>query len=385
MPRRAFAAASFAAFTAFSAVSLRAAPASAVEGWSSDALIPSERGSRWFYAESLDLRGHGRMALGAVGSYSFRSVAIRDCDGNVVASPVRNQTVLHTGASFIFHDTIRLAFDVPLQLAADGRAATIDGVRYAPASDETAVGDVRLAGDVRLFGRHREGWSAALGLQLFVPSGSPASFTGDGEPHVRPRFMLAYDKEIVLLAFTGGMHLRGRDESYAGGHIGSEAFAAIAGGVMLAHRRISIGPELFATTVVSAGEAFGARTTPVEALLSSRIEVLTKIRLGVGAGGGLTHAYGAPVFRGLLSLEWTPDDPLPPPPKVDKNAPPDRDGDGVPDADDACGFIPGDRSPFPARNGCPAAQPVEPAPASPDALPAPDAPDAPPASPEGTR
>src|SRR3954469_2408121 len=96
-------------------------------GGSSDAFIPSERGSRWFYAESLDLRGHGRMALGAVGSYSYRSVAIRDADGNVIASPVRNQAVLHTGASFIFHDTIRLAFDVPLQLAADGHAATIDG------------------------------------------------------------------------------------------------------------------------------------------------------------------------------------------------------------------------------------------------------------------
>jgi len=101
MPRRAFAAALFAtlaAVAAFAGVSLRATPASAADGWSSDALIPSERGSRWFYAESLDLRGHGRMALGAVGSYSYRSVAIRDGDGNVIASPVRNQAVLHTGA-----------------------------------------------------------------------------------------------------------------------------------------------------------------------------------------------------------------------------------------------------------------------------------------------
>lgn len=352
-----------AALLGASLVSLAAGRASAADGWSSDAMVPSERGSRWFFAESLDLRGHGRMALGAVGTYSYRSVAIRNADGNVVASPVRNQAVLHTGASFIFHDTVRLSFDVPLQLVGDGHAAVLDGVRYAPASDEVAVGDVRLAADVRLFGRHREGLSAALGLQLFVPSGSPASFTGDGEPHARPRFMIAYDKEVVLLALTSGVHLRGRDESYAGGHIGTEAFVALAGGVMVARRRISLGPELLATTVVSAGSAFGARTTPVEALLSARWEVLTKVRLGTGIGGGLTHAYGAPLFRALLSLEWTPDDPQPPPPKVDKDAPPDRDGDGVPDAEDACGFVPGEKSAFPDRNGCPPAPALAPAPA----------------------
>jgi OOP family OmpA-OmpF porin len=345
-----------------SLVSLAPGRASAADGWSSDALIPSERGSRWFFAESLDLRGHGRMALGAVGTYSYRSVAIRDAAGNVVASPVRNQAVLHTGASFIFLDRVRLSFDVPLQLVADGHAAVLDGVRYAPAADEAAVGDVRLATDVRLFGRHREGLTSAVGVQLFVPSGSPASFTGDGEPHVRPRFMIAYDKEVILLALTTGVHLRGRDESYAGGHIGSEMFAGVAGGVMLAHRRISIGPELLATTVMSAGSAFGARTTPVEALLGGRWEVVTKVRLGMGIGGGLTHAYGAPLFRALLSLEWTPDDPQPPPPKVDKVAPPDRDGDGVPDVDDACGFIPGEKSAFPERNGCPPPAPVEEAP-----------------------
>ncbi|MDB4939164.1 MAG: Outer rane lipoprotein omp16 precursor [Labilithrix sp.] len=328
--------------------------AAADDGWAADAFVPAERGSRWFYVESLDLRGHGRMALGAMGTYAYRPVAVRDDRGRVIASPVRNQAVLHTGASFVFRDRIRLGFDVPLQIVADGRAAVVDGVTYAPAADETAVGDVRLACDVRLFGRHAEGLTGAIGLQLFVPSGSPASFTGDGEPHVRPRFMLAYERTSIALAATTGVHLRGRDEPWAGGQIGSEVFVGIAGGVLLAHKRISIGPELVATTVVSAGSAFQTKTTPVEALLSTRWEVLPKIRVGIGAGVGLTHAYGAPVARGLFALEWVPDDPQPPPPPASEKAtPPDRDGDGVPDADDACGFVPGERSEFPERNGCP--------------------------------
>jgi hypothetical protein len=348
-----------AAVVAASAIAaLRAGSAAAEDGWSADALIPAERGSRWFYVESLDLRGHGRMALGAVGTYSYRSVAVRDDGGRVIASPVRNQAVLHTGASFVFRDQIRLGFDVPLQIVADGNTAVVGGARHAPAADEAAVGDVRLAADVRLFGRHAEGLTGALGLQLFVPAGAPASFTGDGEPHVRPRLMVAYESPSLALAAIGGVHLRGRDEAWAGGHIGSEVFVGVAGGVLLAHKRISIGPELVATTVVSAGSAFETRTTPIEALLGTRWEVLPKVRAALGGGLGITHAYGAPVFRALFALEWVPDDPLPPPSPPDKVAPPDRDGDGVPDADDACGFVPGVKSAFPERNGCPAAEVV---------------------------
>ena len=36
--------------------------------------------------------------------------------------------------------------------------------------------------------------------------------------------------------------------------------------------------------------------------------------------------------------------------------PPDRDGDGIPDAEDACPDLPGPRDPNPKINGCPVAR-----------------------------
>lgn len=352
----------FAALSASLVVGTAAAQETA-RGWAADAFVPSERGSRWFHGESLDLRGHGRMALGAVGSYAYRPVAIRDGEGDVIGSPVRNHALLHTGAAFVFADRIRLGFDVPLQLVGDGDPVTIGDVRYSPASDESAVGDVRLTGDVRLFGRYLEGFTGAVGAQLFVPAGSPSSFTGDGDPHLRPRLMFAYESGSVALSAMGGAHIRGRDQPWAGGRVGSEVFVGVSGGAVLANGRIVIGPELLATTVVSGDAALHTRTTPVEVLLGTRWELLPKIRFGAGVGAGLTQAYGAPVARALLSIEWVPDDPRPPPPAPSESPnPSDRDGDGVPDPDDACGFVPGERSEFPERNGCPPPATAEPAP-----------------------
>lgn len=344
-------------------------------GWAADAFVPSERGSRWFTAESLDLRGHGRMALGVVASYGYRPVALRGDDDEVRTSIIRNQVRLHTGAAFMFRDRIRLGFDVPLQIVADGNEATVGGVRYQPAFDEAAVGDVRLTADVRLFGRHRDGLTAAVGAQLFVPSGSPASYTGDGEPHARPRAMLAYELGAIAFAATLGAHLRGRNDAWADGRIGSEVFASAAGGVLLARGRVLIGPEIQAHTVVSDGQMFRERTTPVELLAGTRWEVLPHIRVAAAIGGALTAAFGAPQLRGLFAFEWVPGSP-PPPEATEAEA--DRDGDGVPDALDACGFVPGVRSPFPERNGCPEGVMPELTAPEEDGEPPPDAPGAPP-------
>jgi outer membrane protein OmpA-like peptidoglycan-associated protein len=88
-------------------------------------------------------------------------------------------------------------------------------------------------------------------------------------------------------------------------------------------------------------------------LLGARYAVTDELRIGLGAGLGLTRGYGAAVARGLLGIEWVPGDAKAEAEKADKGKSVDRDGDGVPDADDACGFLPGPGSSDPARNGCP--------------------------------
>ena len=342
-----------------SALGPKLAEAQEQRGYASNLSNPSERGSNWFMVDSLDLRGNGRLALGLVNDYSYRSLETYHADGSINGSLVRNQYVAHLGAAMVLADRVRIGLSVPLQLFGDGRTRVIGGVLHR-GNDDVAVGDVRASADVRLFGKYGEVATMALGAEVFLPSGSPSSYNGDGKPRFLPRALFAGEAGPIAYAARLGFMVRGRDEDFINGRIGSELVYSASVGTWLANHRVLVGPELYGTTVVADGRAFDKRTTPIELLLGTHIDVGANLRVGAAAGTALAPGYGAAVARGLLSLEWVPGDAKPdaPPPP-----PPDRDGDGVPDADDACAWAAGPTSADPAQNGCP--PPVTPAPCPP--------------------
>ncbi|MBX3232986.1 MAG: OmpA family protein [Labilithrix sp.] len=332
---------------------LAATPAIAQEqpGYASNHFNPSERGSRWFALDSLDLKGDGRLALGLVNDYSYRSVAGYEPDGDVAGSVVRNQYYAHLGAAVNLADRFRLALNVPLQVFADGHTATIGGRVHRPARD-VAVGDIRFSGDVRIFGEHNDAATLALGAEFYFPSGSESAYTGDGKPRFSPRVLFAGRTSAIAYAARAGFQFRGRDEAWGDGYIGNNVFYGASVGALLADDKLVVGPELFGSTVVVNDRAFEKRTTPLELLLGVHYEVGENIRLGAGVGTALVRGYGAPVARGLLSLEWVPGNAKPDAPAKPTD---DRDGDGIPDCEDACGFTPGNKTDDPNTNGCPPA------------------------------
>ncbi len=331
---------------AFAAVLAVAPKASAQEqpGYAANHIDLSERGSRWFVLDSVDIQGNGRVALGIVNDYSYRSVVRYNGDGNAANSIVRNQYVLNLGGSVVVGDRVRIGVGVPLQLFADGRTTVINGVVHRPAED-VAVGDVRLSVDGRILGSPGDAASLAVGAALFAPSGTPSAYTGDGKPRIEPRLAFAGRTSSFAYAAKLGVMFRARDEAWGDGRIGHALTGGLAAGVLLADGKLLVGPEIFGSTGLSGGE----RVTPLEALLGAHLDVAKDFRFGLSAGAGLTRDYGAPVARGLLSFEWVPGDakPEPPPPVVD------RDGDGVTDCEDACSFVKGAASADPAKNGCP--------------------------------
>jgi OOP family OmpA-OmpF porin len=310
----------------------------------------SERGSEWFSTDSLDLRGRVRPALGVVGEWAFRPLVLHDAQDEHLGSIVRNQFVLHPGISLVLFDRLRLAADMPVQAYADGFRLTLAGNTYLPPSDKTSLGDLRLGVTLRLFGIYGEPVTGALGVQVALPTGSESAYAGDGDVRVTPHFMLAGDVSAFVYAFKAGVTIRAADQAFGNSHMGSYASVAASMGVRVANKRLVIGPEYFARSVLTRDQFFKRDTTPMEAMLGLHWTVVDGLRLGAGLGIGLTSALGSPQRRGLLSLEWTPPPPAPPLPPA---PPPDRDQDFVLDFEDACPDEPGERTADRTTNGCP--------------------------------
>jgi outer membrane protein OmpA-like peptidoglycan-associated protein len=318
-------------------------------GYSIDHFDLSERGSEWFATDSLDLRGHARPALGIVGEWAFRPLVVYDENGDFVSAIVRNQFVLHPGASLVLWERLRLAIDLPIQAYADGFAVRIGDTRFDPPADTASMGDLRLGAALRLFGTYGDVITGALGVQVSLPTGSRESYAGDGDVRVAPHFMLAGDIAWFVYAAKLGVTLRTESQAFGTSHVGHYAYFAASAGVRLAQGKLVIGPEYFARSVLVHEQFFKKRATPMELMLGLHWLVGEAVRLGAGFGLGLDEAYGTPQRRGLLSMEWTPGVVRAEPPP----APADRDADGILDSDDACPDVAGLPNPERAKNGCP--------------------------------
>ena len=347
-------------------------------GYAASVFEPSERGSDWFTNESNDYRGKFRLAIGAVGDYSYRGViGSLNPDGTVRASTLRNQMQVHTGLSLVLADRLRLGLSVPVQLYADGHPATVNGVTYAPPKYDQSVGDFRTSLDLRVAGEYGDPITLAIGATLWIPVGQRDQFNGDDVARFAPHVNIAGDSGIFAYAIRGGYELRPLRVNYIDTRTGSNITFGGAVGLRFADKHILIGPELYGRTGVSNADGPAAHDTPIEMLMGAHFNVANGFRINMGAGTFLDHGYGAAVARGLFGLEWYPDaeksdrdkdgvyddedacpdvagvrttDPktngCPPPP-------PDRDGDGIPDSEDACPDVAGVRTNDPKTNGCP--------------------------------
>jgi OOP family OmpA-OmpF porin len=315
------------------------------QGFAMDRFNASERGSDWFALDSLDLRGELRPALGVVGEYAFKPIAVPTGPGTHT-TVVSDQFFLHPGGSLVLADRVRIAVDVPVALYQHGQSVLAFGQQYS-APNKAALGDVRFGGDVRIVGQYGDPVTVGVGGQVFVPSGQADLYTSDNQGHGIVHATIAGEKGLLEYSAQVGVHLRGLHSTYANAPIGDELMFAAAVGVSLANHKLLIGPEFYGSTVISGGSAafFDGYSTPLEAILGAHFTFLDDFRFGAAAGPGFSKAYGSPDLRVIASLEWAPAYHAPPPA--------DTDGDGIPDTVDACPTVAGVASPDPRKNGCP--------------------------------
>ena len=278
-------------------------------GFAIDRFEPAERGSDWFANESLDLRGKLRPALGLVVDWAYKPLVLYErgnVRGQALGNVLTDQIFVHVGGALVFADRFRVAANLPLAIYQHGEDISPIAMGVHP-QNGAGVGDLRLSGDARLLGTYGNEFTAAVGLQLHLPTGRRDALTSDGTVRVAPHVLLAGEIDWFIYAAKAGFAYRPLDDTFEGNKLGSEFVFSAAVGVKV-NKRFVFGPELYGSTVVLGGDgAFRRRNTPEEILFGAHVTLGSHWQAGLAIGPGLTRGDGSPKMRVLVSLEFAPD------------------------------------------------------------------------------
>jgi outer membrane protein OmpA-like peptidoglycan-associated protein len=322
-----------------------AAPAAAQQqqGFALDTFQPSFAGDRFFGVPSPYVAGDLVPHAAFVIDYAHDPLVLRGLpSGHKIGAIVGDQALFHLDATLAIGRFLALNIDLPAA-AQHGDAPAGGGVSY-PAPQGGALGDLRLGARGAIYGAIDDPFQIGAGALLWLRSGSQAAFTGDGAARGEPQLLMGGVTRWFVWSTMFGVLLR-PEIPFADASPGT-AFHAGGGIGFLPGEGVQVGPEF--TGSVTTGSSVG-RVGTFEALIGAKKRFASSFELGLGVGTG--KGLGEPVFRGVFSFAYTPEvGPEPAPPL------PDRDGDGIPDREDACPDEPGVPDHDPLKNGCPKVQ-----------------------------
>lgn len=230
--------------------------------------------------------------------------------GSPASEPVRRRETLALGGALAIGDRIvadavlRASHQIGDRLTAAGNPARL--ARY-------VLHDLRLGARVHVVGDADR--AALIRGELTVPTGDDGEFAGDAAWTAAwsliGRIRVAGE---VGLAATAGIRLHGSEVAIGDRLIGDELFAAIGGKLPLAALGAGGGGDVAARIAVTGelraalGDDVGAESgpDPVEARIGAIVRALPELTVAARVGFGLTEEIGAPRFRAVIELAWTP-------------------------------------------------------------------------------
>jgi outer membrane protein OmpA-like peptidoglycan-associated protein len=307
-----------------------------------DRFDPAPAGDRMFGVESPFAAGEGTPHVELVFDYAHNPYTLGHGPGvTAVNAVVGDQLFLHLNASVAILHRLTLNFEVPAAVVQSGENPVFREKPYTSPKD-AAFGDVRLGARVTVFGAYEDPFQVALSGYVWIPSGAADEYLTDGKVRGMPSLVLGGHAPWLNWSFTTGIEFRPKLTTPDGIQLGSQVLFGGGIGVLFLDDRAQVGPEVKAAVQL---QNSSLRNTNGELMLDVRYRLFDDFELGVGVGSGLTSGFGTPDMRMIGMLAFSP--------KM-KVTPPDRDGDGVPDAEDACPDVPAPRAANPKKPGCPA-------------------------------
>lgn len=289
-----------------------AAQGSPALGWALDRHDPSPAGDGMLvgehprYTRGWDLAGrllveHAFAPLQLRRAYADTHVERRDV--------ISGMTVATLDASASFLGRASVDFSLPVSLHQSGEPALLGVVVVAPA-DGPVVGDARIGGRVRVFGRAGlDPFSLHVGAWLWFPTGSRKGNTTDGSARFEPRVIAAGTAGLLRWSFVTGLRLR-RDVEGLNLAIGHELHLRGAATFALLRGLLRVGPEVQVVTPLvslpdgTASAAFASGQWGMEAMLGAHLALPRGFTVSAGGGLGVERGGGTPAGRVIVSLTW---------------------------------------------------------------------------------
>ncbi len=326
-----------------------ATPATGAAGIALDQFDPAPAGDAFFGVPSPFARGSWIPRALLMFDYASQPLKLSQ-QGAMPAMVVSRQAFLHVNASLTIQDRFLVSVLLPFAVSQTGDSPSVGGNQLASPT-AAQIGDLRVGLRVRILGDDDDPFQLGVGGNLYVPSAPSSSFAGEGAVRAEPELLAGgrFRAGVTwIYSAYGGFMVRPSHNPtmvvYGGG---------IAASVW--DDRLQIGPELYGSTPIQ-GSTFTLTPTisiPVDAstnaemLFGARVRMFRDLIAGWAVGPGLTTALGTPEVRFVGSIGWAPGLPR------TAQAQADSDGDGVPDAIDACPYAFGPKSADPRKNGCP--------------------------------
>lgn len=353
------------------ALGLLAPRADAQTATALDRFEPAPASDSLLAIPSPDVKGNLKPGARVVLSYARAPLVLLAGSGDEstkVGDIVSHQLVLHTLLDLEIERRLKLEVDVPFTLSQGGESPPA-GSMSIPSPSGAAINDVR--GGLRVEVLRQDGAipSAAIAFTAWFPSGDDEAFTGTGSLRFAPAVVIGGAYRHLVWSATGSRRFQTAD-SDAGGLLASDVL--FGAGIAARFGPLQIGPEVFGSTVADRGvSAFSRDTTSVEVMLGARYEggpFSARAAGGLGIAGGI----GEPTYRLIASLAYaipdlspSPHGPAPADGRPDRTGGADsastsrgagaakvhastrdhrsdRDGDLVPDDEDACPTLPGE-------------------------------------------
>lgn len=320
-----------------------------------------------------DLRVDGALVL----SFARSPLSLRTARGHEdLGAIVDHSLVLHALVGLQAFRRVVIDVDVPSTLTQGGGSpVTPAGITLSSPSG-AAIHDVRAGARVLLLRQSGLRPSLAARLAVFAPSGDKAAYTGTGTLRYTPALILGAESPRFSYSLMLGRHFQPTSSVAPGQPVvnGGEVVFGIATSTRVGP--VAVNGEIAGATVADRGvRAFAAGTTSVELLVGARY-ALGPVTFGLAGGPGILSGVGTPAYRLLFSVGAGVSPKIiaaaphgaaaqgtaevtgaaaaaKPPPATRPLPPPDKDGDGVPDAEDACPARVGIATPGAPRRGCP--------------------------------